>query len=1258
MSIFTIYLLKTENVSATENLACCEKVKGSDTYCAFVDENLCDNSFNKQVGTQCANTNFCGLGCCWDPSTGEYGRNTNRAACEIKGWSFDASDASCANVPSLQEGCCQLPSGCSYVTQAACRAAITNLPQLNLNDAFRTDIQDEYSCQNLCRSADAGCFVPGDLNANKCTFGFRSEFNEQDGTFREGVYCSNVPICEATKQHSKSCLTPQQAQYFGDDDNVHWLDSLGNPEEVVGSSYTGYVDDVRYDRLCDPNSDNTNKPNCGFCDSIGQSNICGKVELNAGSDYQCVSLDCGAGNGDVFKWIPSNEFDTGWKYSSEGNNNFNIKNGDAWCFYEGVKGEGRDLVGSRDYLFRCKDGEIISETQGDGRSNVCYMSFDENKRPNANFVPNQGAECLSVNNDELEGNGECQQEDEYQRAICNRQKRCEDLGSVCYWNSYVDRCAPMVAPSGSETCKDQGSFEFLYGCGYSLLSGWNCDPIYSKYGKREGYEEGYNNFCRSVGDCGVWYNTEGVKGVGGYNYFKEHFSGDNVVVASGKLYSVDLSNNMQQFSYTYLDGNKSKLYNYWLNLFKDIQNVVKGYDSGDFDGIVHRSYQVALWSLGGAYSIAYIIYAVYLLVYGSAVTLPLTAVASYVFYYLPISLGLGGTLGTIFGTVIPILGIVALATFLINFWSSKQGVAKITYECLPWNAPTNSNSCEKCDDPNNGYDVCTSYKCESLGANCEFVDAGGNAESGVGFCTAKDPEQNPPTISPLTIYDNKQYKPIADGGYNIGGKFGYDEPIVIGVKTNEKALCKISKIRDQEFDAMQWFDNENWQLEHKIELSIVSEDPGLESLDVYGTGDKTYYVSCQDVMDPPNERKNYRVTFEMDETPDVESPRIVKFDPINNAYIPYNNDKTNLYMLVQDRSGVKQCRYSINPGLSFENMENNMTCTNKLVRDSEGISGYECFGQINNIQNNFENTYYMKCQDKLGRANSQDTIYKLKGTVPLVISKSKPEDNQIIYSREIKLEAMTDRGAEQGKAECRYSLTQGFKPIYESMFRFSTTDAVQHNHDLLLNTGNYKMFMQCRDIAGNQDIKEINFTVDTPELFITSLIPANNSIIYSDSFELKATTENGINRNGDSTCYYSLNNQLQGFIPSKNILETQTIHSKNLSLGDGSYKVDILCEDTAGKKDIESINVKVRRQVTPELKRVYKEGTLLTIEVSEPSECKYSDRNFNYDDNAIQKMASGNNGMKHQALMQNVFYIKCKNLNNNNINQEPFIVYP
>ena len=1030
---------------------------------------------------------------------------------------------------------------------------------------------------------------------------------------------------------------------------------MGNPEEVVGSSYTGYVDDIKYERSCDPNSDNTNNPNCGFCDSIGQSNICGEVELSAGSDYQCVSLDCGTGNGDVFKWVESNEFDTGWKYSSEGNNNFNIKNGDAWCYYEGVKGEGRDLVGSRDYLFRCKDGEIISETQGDKRSNVCYMSFDENKRPNANFVPNQGAECLGVNSDELEGNEECNQEDEYQKAICNREKRCENLGSACYWNSYVDRCAPMVAPSTIETCKEQGSFEFLYGCGYSLLSGWNCDPIYSKYDKKEGFEEGYNDFCRSVGDCGVWYNTEGVKGVGGYNYFKEHFSGDDVVAASGKLYPVDLPSNIQQFSYTYLDGNKSKLYNYWLNLFKDIQNVVKGYDSGDFDNIVRRPYQIALWTLGITYAAIYAAYGISLLFVPAVgvsllsldlIVLDLASLAG-------LSFTTSGTLSTIFGTVIPILGIVALATFLINLWSSKQGVAKIIYECLPWNAPTNSNSCEKCDDPNNDYDVCTEYKCESLGANCEFKDAGGNAENGVGFCAAKDPEQNPPTISPLKIYDNKQYKPIADSGYNIAGKFGYDEPIVIGVNTNEKALCKISKTRDQEFESMQWFDNENWQLEHKIELSIVSEDPGLESLDVYGTGDKTYYVSCQDIFE--NEGKNYRITFEMDETPDVESPRIVKFDPINNAFIPYNHNKTNIYLLVQDRSGVKQCKYSINPSLSFENMENNMTCTNKLVRDSEGISGYECFGQINNIQNNFENIYYMKCQDKLGRSNSQDTMYKLKGTVPLVISNNKPENNEIMYSREIKLETTTERGAEQGKAECRYSLT--FKPIYESMFRFSTTDAVQHKHDLLLNTGNYKIFMQCRDAAGNQDIREINFTVDTPELVITSLMPANNSIIYSDSFLLEMTTENGINKNGDSTCYYSLNNALQGFIPNKNILETQTTHSKNLSLGDGSYKIDILCEDIAGKKDRESINVKVRRQVAPELRRIYKDNGLLTIEISEPSICKYSDRSFNYETEGT-LMTSTDDKIKHQALLQNVFYIKCKNVNNNNINQQPFIIYP
>ena len=124
------------------------------------------------------------------------------------------------------------------------------------------------------------------------------------------------------------------------------------------------------------------------------------------------------------------------------------------------------------------------------------------------------------------------------------------------------------------------------------------------------------------------------------------------------------------------------------------------------------------------------------------------------------------------------------------------------------------------------------------------------------------------------------------------------------------------------------------------------------------------------------------------------------------------------------------------------------------------------------------------------------------------------------------------------------------------------------------------------------------------------------------------------------------------------VIEESTLHKREVNLGDGKYLFDIMCTDRAGKSDRTYFNFDVRRQVYPDLRRIYKENNLLTIEVSEPSECKYSDRNFNYDDGAIQKMASSNNGLKHQALLQNLFYIKCKNMNNNNINSEPFIIYP
>src|SRR3989344_2410059 len=1283
MSIFTIYLFNSEEVSADENTGCCELTSGGD-YCLQTDLNSC-NSDNYQVGTACSGTTFCGLGCCWDPDTGKYGKNTPRAVCEAEGKSFDATDPSCASLPALQEGCCELPSGCIYVTRAACRAAITDLTELQLDNVFRTDIQSEFECSSLCMSADVGCFVPADLNANKCTFGFRQEFSELEGDFREGIYCSNIPSCEATEKHSKNCLTPQQSQYFGDDDNVHWFDSLGNPEQVVGSIYTGYVDDVRYETGCAVDQDNTDSTTCGICDSIGQSNICGEVEVDSDVDYQCVSLDCGTGHGDVFKWVDSNDFETGWEFSEQGNNEFNIKNGDAWCYYEGVVGEGRDLVGSRHTLFRCKDGGIISETSGEGRENVCYMSIDEDDRPSAKPIVNEASQCLTENTVDNTCGGSCDNEgSDYEKTVCCIQKECENLGSSCFWDSNVNRCTPQVPPStllseSSEVC-DVCDYECPIVCEKKLRGvkiEYKCHPT-DDCNKNKVND--FNNYCKSVGDCGAWYNVNEVQGEGGYTFTKNGKHGSDI----GWLSGVSLDGGVLNSEFTYLNGDESGLFNYWKELKDNIEELKRTKTFGRssiFGGI-----KGALYTLGGIYGILAI---TYVAIAATAVTLGTASLAflssATAGILLPslvtswwaggtivggtgyeggiligsASFGVGGSVGSFILVIAPwLIGFTALflAEQILELAVYDRAVVRLKFQCSPWNPLSNvpPSVCKSCIDEDNPYDTCTNYECASLGANCEFKNINPDGStSETGRCESREREIAPPVISPLEIYDDKTYQPIADGGYKIVQKFGYNEPIRIGVKTNEDASCKIFKVRDQDYETMVLFDNEGWQTEHEIELSITNEEPDLDSLDIYGVGEKIYYVKCMDVFDNINPL-SYKITFTMDETPDVEPPVVVKFDPINGAFIPYDRGSTNVYLLVQDRSGVDGCRYSLNPDVAFEDIEieNSLTCSSTLERDSEGISGYKCYGQIEDIQNNADNIYYFRCQDKSSSTieNQDDIVYTLKGTLPLVLTDFGPQET--VYSRDVQLTATTERGAEDGNAECRYALSQdAIDPgtSYESMFRFSSTNSNQHSHSLVLTTGDYNSLIKCRDTAGNEDVRELSFTVDTPELFITELLPANNSKLYEDSFELKITTEGGIDSNGDAVCYYSFNDQPVGIIPGKEILETQTVHSHNISLVDGEYDFNIMCEDSAGKQVEGFTRIVIEQGAYPRLKAVYTQSGQLYILVNQAADCRYSNELFdNFEDGTAMVK---NSDYVHVLNIgsSSVFHIMCRDTRTNNL---------
>jgi len=508
------------------------------------------------------------------------------------------------------------------------------------------------------------------------------------------------------------------------------------------------------------------------------------------------------------------------------------------------------------------------------------------------------------------------------------------------------------------------------------------------------------------------------------------------------------------------------------------------------------------------------------------------------------------------------------------------------------------------------------------------------------------------------VEENRQIQPIGTEGYNIVKEFDRKNSIVIGVETNELAACKIHKVRETDFENMLWFDNEKWQTEHTVELFFTGEDPGQDSLLIYGFGEKSYYVSCKDPDE--NIRPNYKIQFKVKEGPDITKPVILKMDPVNNAYIPYNQESTNVYLLVEEDSGVKGCKYSINPNIDYENMEGSFSCQSSSIRDPEGYIGYRCITKLENLRNNQDNKFYFKCEDKAGNINSQDQPfggYVLKGSNPLSLESAGPEG--IVYERDVTLTATTRNGAEgNGNAECRYSLSteEETEKSFETMFKFSTTNSNSHSHQLInLENGDYYVQVMCRDTAGNEERKQITFNVDTPELEISSVEPEDDSNIYELPFELKITTAGGYNNNGDSDCYYTIGSN-KNLMSSKEIQETQTIHTKNIDLSDGSYEFEISCIDDAGKEDETTISLNINKESVPQLRRVYTEEGLLSIEVSEPSECKYSDENFDYEDEG-NLMVSGNNGYKHQASLQDVFYIICENLNNGNRNGQPFIIY-
>ncbi|MDO8641902.1 MAG: hypothetical protein Q7R33_10290, partial [Nitrosarchaeum sp.] len=294
-----------------------------------------------------------------------------------------------------------------------------------------------------------------------CSFTSRNncETSGEEGSggigFYKGIYCSDSRMsCECRPKFKKGCVEGEE--------DVFWFDSCGNREGIAND-----------------------------CD-YSKGNMCGEVN----GDFACKNVDC------------KDTLDYENNLEHEPRMGGERKNGESWCVYEGRVGPSYDLVGSRHYRHICLNGEELIEPCMDFRGEICLQSsFDDEEFSSAVCLQNQGLECVT----------ECSDGDNEENKKC-----CKDK-STCVWTADEKDngvCMPLIPPGLAFWPNAEGrgpSVDAKDICDYGdqkcksvwekKIDGWECEVNCDC--EKEKWVDDVNNFCRSLGDCGAYYNMNG-----------------------------------------------------------------------------------------------------------------------------------------------------------------------------------------------------------------------------------------------------------------------------------------------------------------------------------------------------------------------------------------------------------------------------------------------------------------------------------------------------------------------------------------------------------------------------------------------------------------------------------------------------------------------------------------------------------------------------------------------------------------------------
>lgn len=1144
-SLFTIILITPQEVSAEQKVCCSETVSG-DT-CAYVDQSQCKPGA-QQSATTCEQTSFCQLGCGFDQGSGKCFKNTPKFTCDKQqGCKWDASPT--CDIPQCQLGCCVLSNECSFTTQLECKKVTSQFADVNMT--FKQEITSEVACINQCRSFERGACVAPD---GSCTFTTRAGCSQTGGLqvnvtgpkvgFHPDKLCSQPDL-------GTECAAQQYTGCLADREEVYWFDSCGNPENIYSSnkqqSYNnGYV--LTKEQSCNPASNNVNSKDCGNCNYIGGS-LCmeaptGQNKQPTYGKYICGDISCGTDDITQEKTAPAS--------------NSPKKVGESWCSYDGVPGFGRDLVGSRHYRRLCINGKELTESCKDFREEMCVQGV-QGQPPLATQeafgVSGGGYVEAACRENRFQDCTELKWIEPGDRVKQpNAKKDCENLQfRDCVWlgNDNTGRCVPVVSPglkfwtgeSTTESSKqdakaicNQGNTQctvvYAKGGVKSLLGGdykceENCECL------EKPFFQSANNFCKSLGDCGSWFNIEGkftndgsIRNIDGKlsrllendvesydslvgkddspdNPYENKFGlffkktwlpiigfatlGVAFAAVTGEFAGL-LTGFTTGFGVTFgyplslLGGNFGKLYSNAINNWAPLVEV----QTKTYQTVFEEASKAALSNPTEANVAAMEAAKKNLEKYGADTVAETTLNSAAVTILNFISIAL--TLWTIYN--------------LIDIFLAKDKTETVSISCEPWVAPLGGDDCEKCG--NDGKE-CSEYRCKSLGQMCTLLNPGTKNE----MCVSSNPND---VTSPQITADKSVLLPgftiteVANEGFTLNQDIPPFTAVKIGVKTNEPAQCKYSLNTSTKFEQMtSFFGGSLYNYNHTELFALPGAMADEQALKLTNSGRFTLYLRCQDGNGNEN-NKDYYIRFKIAKGPDLTAPVIELTSIQNGAYAAAGVNETALAIYLNEPS---ECKWDDIDG-NYDDMTNGFTCKNTVFPTSSIYYGlYDCATMLKPIKDQLTNNFYFRCRDQPGASTHNEMVesylFTLQGTQPLSISSIQPSGT--LYDPNPTLSVVTSKGAQGGAAICGYSFSDSSPG---SMITFLNTNSTLHEQPFTnLSTGSYTAYVNCFDVAGNLASGSTSFAIS-----VDTQAPQLDQI-YADGTILHVVT------NEESSCEYS-----------------------------------------------------------------------------------------------------------------------------------------